>query len=859
MFKTDIAYENWKSKYRYDNEEPLETFKRIADALASVEKDKDYWADKFLKTLIKFGPQGEPVGIKSTPGGRITANVGTEYKKATLINCFIGAPVKNATIQYERSVEDLSPDLIPKTKQSIEYKTDDNADDLFNIFLTIMEQAKTLASEGGYGLNFSFIRPRGSLIKGLGIRHPGVIAYMKIWDSVSECIVKGSDGSYTDKLKNYYKEDAEGIKDKIKAMARKGAMMGCLNVNHPDIEEFVRAKHTSGVLTKFNTSVVISDEFMEAVKNDTLFDLTYKGQIYKKVMARDLYDLIMKACYNRAEPGILFKDNIHRSNPLAYLGECDATNPCGEVPGLSTLTTVCLLGSFNLTQYVEIIDGIPVFNFKAYEEDIPVLLRMLDNVNDITFSPLPSYEWAIINMRQVGMGLNGLGSVLLMLGIPYNSQEALEFTEKLGKIKENVGWAASALLAKEKGTFPVYNKEAFENTHYFKKGPLTEETKNILRKYGARNGKISTNPPLGNSSIVCDLVSNGIEPIFSLEYQRKIICDKWPEGLNEDNVKKQLKFYEEKDFKYWQGEYEGQVYYYEEHNRGLCKVVIVRDYSYQWILDNFPDRSKGAHIQTAHDLEAEDHVKMQAAVQKYVSQSVSKTCNVPKEYPYNKFKNLYMSAWENNLAGFTAYRQGCMESVLSDIEKAETTKEIISRDIKLPDTFNNGPTKIIKKEGCKFYMNFSYLPEDGEMRFPVVFWIYTNAKYKGEQLRLCNKASRKLEKLALECGVDSKIVEGTVQKAHRDYPHNRLGRLISLCLRHNIPRVDILSALMNLDGDNISTLITAVRKFLSETIPDGTRMKGLECENPDCRGSKKNIILISGCKQCEDCGWQSCG
>jgi len=214
MFKTELAREIWASKYKFGNETPYETFQRVARALASVEKNPDEWYEPFLHTLVKIVDK-KPVGLKCTTGGRITANVGTTYKKATLLNCFVAAPISNAKVSYERETENK---LI---RFPIEYETDESPDDLINIFLTITEQAKTLASEGGYGVSFDFIRPRGSIIKGTGIKHPGVVAYMKIWDAVSQCIVQGDADGYVDRIKNYLGEEKfekvkEIIKDSIK-------------------------------------------------------------------------------------------------------------------------------------------------------------------------------------------------------------------------------------------------------------------------------------------------------------------------------------------------------------------------------------------------------------------------------------------------------------------------------------------------------------------------------------------------------------------------------------------------------------------------------------------------------------------
>ena len=1019
MFKTILAREIWSSKYRYGNETPKETFQRVAKALASVEKNPDKWYEKFFNTLVRLDESGEPIGLKCTTGGRITANAGTSYGKATLLNCFVAGPVSNAHVSYKRKTEDGLLEF------PVEFQTDESPDDLLNIFLSILEQAKTLASEGGYGVSFDFIRPRGSIIKGTGIKHPGVVAYMKIWDAVSDCIVQGDADGYVDKIKNYLgKEKFEEAKEFLKKSIRKGALLGALSVTHPDVEEFVRAKQISGILTKFNISVLLTDDFLKAVENDDFFEQSFNGKVLKKIKARELYDLIMRSCYDRAEPGVLFADNMMKNNPIAYLGKVTATNPCiigssilavddgrygvsikqlakegkdisvysrnketnqieikigrnprmtgekkevwkltldddsyliatpdheiptynrrdvclkdleqgeslfsfncdtnhkvkkvefygyedvyniavddnhnyvvltswdddkfirssgicinncGEIPGIATIGTVCLLGSLNLTQYVKIRSdrtknfyssqyNVGAFNsrqeavyfdFDKYSEDIKVFTRMLDNVNDLTYAPLPSYQWIVDNLRQIGMGINGLGSALLMLKIPYNSKNAVEFARKICRLKENLTWQTSALLAKEKGVFKAYVKEKFEATEFFNSERITEETRTLLKLYGARNAKTTTVPPLGNSSLLSDVTSNGIEPVYKLEYERKSICQEWPEGLDTDNVKKHLTYFKEKDYEYWRGMWNGKEYYYEPHNRGLCDINIVRDYGYQWLLDNFPGEDYSKYLVTTNDLTIDDHLNIQEVVQFYNNQSTSKTANLPGDYPFEDFKSLYLKAWKLGLNGFTTYREGSMESVISDINKAGR-REIIQNDIKLPDVFINGDTHIIKKEGKKFYLHFSYLPEDHQKQFPICIWIYTNSKYDVQELKICNKASRNLAKLALSRGISTEIVKETVDKANIDYPHNRLGRLISLCLRHNVLREDIYESLMGINGDNMSTLLTAVRRFLSKTLNDGIKFKTLKC--PVCGGT---VIMEGGCQRCIDCSdFVGCG
>jgi ribonucleoside-diphosphate reductase alpha chain len=526
---------------------------------------------------------------------------------------------------------------------------------------------------------------------------------------------------------------------------------------------------------------------------------------------------------------------------------------CGEISGLATLTTVCLLGSVNLTQYVDIKDEKSIFNWEQYKQDVRTFARMLDNVCDLANAPLPSYEWAIKNFRQYGMGINGLGSAMMMLGIPYNSIEAMDFAREIAKIKENITLQVSALLAKEKGLFPVYNKEKFENTEYFKSDRLTDETKTLIRKHGVRNAKTTTNPPAGTTAIICDNTSNGIEPVYLLEYERKVTRKDWPDGMTQDNVRSLLKKHDKKDYSFWEGIYNGNKYYYEPHNRGLCDVKPLRDYGYQWLLDNFPDKDHSKYLISTKDLSVEDHIAIQSIMQRYCNQSISKTVNLPKKYPFEEFKDLYLMAWKNGLVGLTTYREGSMESVLSSID---SDGGIIKKDLKLPNEFINGPTTIIKREGMKFYIHFSYFPDDSSMKHPVCMWIYTNTEEKGASA-ICNKASRELARLSLSCGIENKIIQHAIEKCKMDYPHNRLGRMVSLCLRHNISRVDVLTALRGIEGDNVSTLLTSVRKFIGKTIEDGTPVKGIKCKNEKCNSDR--MIFEAGCVKCADCGNQDCG
>lgn len=899
-----ISKEAWRTKYRYDGETQLETQIRVARSLADVERiynpnmtdeEVEFYFEKFLFTLVNFelldtvpadiqedvflskisGLAYKAIGLKCTGGGRITANIGTAFYGATLLNCFINYGIKGAKIEYTRRTPCGTVEIPVKIEGS-----EETADNLVNIMVSLMEQTITLASEGGYGINFDFIRPRGSLIGGSGVRHPGVIAYMEAWDKLAEIIVRGDQDGYQDTILNHLtEEELEALKGNVeKAMARKGAMMGVLSIWHPDIEEFVRAKQTKGRLTKFNISPLIDDKFMLTVINDEMYELHFEGTVYKRVKARDLWELIMQSSYNRNEPGVLFEGNMNKINPLLYLGRDNASNPCGEISGNPYLTTVCLLGSVNLTQYVR---TDRTFDFEQYKADVETFARMLENVNDLGNVPLPQYQWALKNVRQYGMGINGLGSALMMMGIRYGSPESVKFVAEVNRIKEDLTWRSSALLAKERGPAGAFRPDFYETPFFKNHCKASDETKQLLLKYGARNLKTTTNPPLGNSSVVCNYVSNGIEPLFFYEYERTYIVDKWPTGLNQDNIKTILSEITAGDATAWKGEYQGKLYYYEPHNRGLCVIEPVMDYGYAWVKEHYPEdiESGASHITSAQELSVQDHLDVQLEVQKYLNQSVSKTVNLPHEYPYEDFKDLYMKAWKGGLVGFTTYRSGTMEAVLalsdeSDKapkgnkfdnflealkdanciqEDAEITEDgVIVNGVKVPEVFDNGSTTIVKREGNKYYMHFSYLQNCD--KHPLALWIYTNGMQDGEYVAM-NRGVKKLQRLLETKGVRADLVNTQAEKL-KGCPHcEKLGKMVSMCLRHNISVVDIITELEGIEDDYISSTLTAVRKFLSNLIPDGTRKTGSVCSS--C-GSDQ-VIFEGGCDKCLDCGYSGCG
>ena len=340
------------------------------------------------------------------------------------------------------------------------------------------------------------------------------------------------------------------------------------------------------------------------------------------------------------------------------------------------------------------------------------------------------------------------------------------------------------------------------------------------------------------------------------DYERTIICG-WPEGLTQENVKTILKEVKIADVICWKGDYDGKTYYYEPHNRGLCQVEIIRDYGYQWVLDNYPETIKEENNPyiTTNDLKIEDHLAIQEVFQTYNDQSVSKTCNIPNKFTFTDFKELYLNAWKRGLNGFTTYRDGTMESVLSKIEEKRQDEEthIIKKTVKLPDKFINGPTHVIKREHAKFYIHFSYTNEDKGLNYPIAMWIQTNHQYIGEAVYV-NRALRSLSDLLRKFEISENYITKLTEKYKNDLPSSKVAKLVSMCLRHNLPIPSIVAALENLEGDNISSLLTAVRKFLSMHIKDGTKITGKKCE---CGSTL--LVYEGGCSKCLDCGSSNCG
>ncbi|MEQ8877111.1 MAG: adenosylcobalamin-dependent ribonucleoside-diphosphate reductase [Phycisphaerales bacterium] len=502
------------------------------------------------------------------PAGRITAGAGTA-RQVTLFNCFVMGTIP------------------------------DNLDGIFN---ALREAALTMQQGGGIGYDFSTIRPRGAEVKGVAADASGPLSFMDVWDAMCRTIMS--------------------------AGSRRGAMMATMRCDHPDIEDFVAAKADASRLRMFNLSVLVSDAFMEAVKADGPWELTFGGKVYHTIQARDLWNRIMQATYDFAEPGVIFIDRINQANNLAYCETISATNPCGEQP--LPPYGACLLGSINLARLVrEPFENTAHVDDTELDELVGTAIRMMDDVVDVSNFPLEQQRQEAQAKRRIGLGVTGLADALLMKGMRYGSEEAAEQTERWMHRIARAAYLASVELAKEKGAFPLFDADAFLASGTMQ--AMDEDVRAAVAEHGIRNALLTSVAPTGTISLYAGNVSSGIEPVFAYAYTRKVL---------------------QKD--------------------GSRTEEEVEDYAVQMWRDKFGDAELPDYFVNAQMLAPEEHVRMQAAAQKWVDSSISKTINVPEDIGFEAFKNVYMQAYETGCKGCTTYRPNDVTgSVLSVSEKAD--------------------------------------------------------------------------------------------------------------------------------------------------------------------------------------------
>ncbi|MBL0569393.1 adenosylcobalamin-dependent ribonucleoside-diphosphate reductase [Aeromonas hydrophila] len=632
----DTSFEIWDSKYRLKSKDGVpidgtidETYQRVARALAGQESQPDVWYEPFLWALRNG----------AIPAGRITSNAGAfEHKPATsTINCTVSG-----------TIEDSMDDILGK----------------------VHEAGLTLKAGCGIGYDFSTLRPRGAFVSGAGAYTSGPLSFMDIYDKM--CFTVSSAGG------------------------RRGAQMGTMDIRHPDVVEFIQAKREDGRLRQFNLSLLITEEFVKAVKEDAPWQLIFPytareveqdgitlddptqvfwadwpnregvvfnelGQVackvYKTLPARKLWNVIMTSTYDYAEPGFILIDKVNQMNNNWFCEEIRATNPCGEQP--LPPYGACLLGSVNLTRFVrDPFTEQAAFDWSAFRKVVAIFTRMLDNVVEINQLPLAKQREEIISKRRHGMGFLGLGSALTMLRIKYGSAAAVAFTEQVSQELAMTGWRESLALAKEKGPAPIMEQE-FEVTgkllrlrpemaadgiklgdkvkgkvlharysRYMQQVAEVDPTLVAeLAEVGGRFTHHSSIAPTGTISLsLANNASNGIEPSFAHHYSRNVIK---PGKKSKESV---------------------DVYSYEL----LAYRELVNPAAMPYAEDEatrLPD-----YFITADDISPAQHVDIQAAAQRWIDSSISKTANVPTDFPFEQFKDIYLYASDSGLKGCTTFR-----------------------------------------------------------------------------------------------------------------------------------------------------------------------------------------------------------
>ena len=566
-----IAAQIWDMKYRLKGSDgfPIDrtledSWLRVANALSVTEEDPAFWSKEFYSALEDF---------KFLPAGRIIAGAGSD-RQVTLFNCFVMGTIP---------------------------------DDMGGIFENLKEAALTMQQGGGIGYDFSSLRPKGAVVKGVCAYASGPLSFMDVWDAMCRTI--------------------------ISAGYRRGAMMATMRCDHPDIEDFISAKQEAGRLNMFNLSVLVTDPFMDAVKSDGNWDLVFGGKPYRSIRARDLWDCIMQSTYKAAEPGVIFIDRINRLNNLHYCEDIKATNPCGEQP--LPPYGACDLGSINLAQLVHV-PFTPEARLDEVElaRIVPLAVRMLDNVIDVSTFPLETQAQEAKSKRRIGLGVTGLADALIMCRVRYGSPEAIRIVGSWMEMIRRLAYHASVELAAEKGAFPLFDGEAYLAGDTIM--GLDEDIRQSIKANGIRNGLLTSIAPTGTISLLAGNVSSGIEPVFSYEYQRDVIS-----------------------------------------NDGTKRPEAVTDYAYSLFRTLYgSEATLPSYFVEAAELKPEDHLVMQAAVQEFVDSSISKTINLPQSIPFESFKDVYAQAYQLDCKGCTTYRPNDITGAVLKPNQAKPVHEI---------------------------------------------------------------------------------------------------------------------------------------------------------------------------------------
>ncbi|MFA6217926.1 MAG: vitamin B12-dependent ribonucleotide reductase [Candidatus Omnitrophota bacterium] len=736
-------------------ETPEEMFHRVAKAIALA--DKDYGQDE--KEIVKLEDDFYRImsSLEFVPNSPCLMNAGKELGQ--LSACF--------TLPIEDAME--------------------------SIFETLKSTSLIHKSGGGTGFSFSRLRPKNAVVKTTGGVASGPISFMKVYDAATEAVKQGG--------------------------TRRGANMGILRVDHPDILEFITCKENNKLITNFNISVAITDEFMESLEAGKSYDLMdpHTNKPVQKISAKEVFDLIVKQAHKNGEPGVIFIDRINEYNPTPKLGMIESTNPCGEQPLLPYES--CDLGSLNLDRMYKKKNAGYEVDWDKLREITRLAVCFLDNLIDVNKFPLPQIEKATKLTRKIGLGVMGWASLLIRLGIPYNSDEAVLLAEKLMAFILDESVKKSQELAREKGVFPAYKGSTWE-----KEG------------VSIRNATLTTIAPTGTISIIAGPCSSGVEPLFAIVYYRNVMDN---DKLVEveplfEAVARQRGFY----------------------SRELMEKIAETGSLHN--IEGIPEDVKKMFV-TAHDIAPEWHVKMQAAFQKYTHNAVSKTINFPHEACLDDVRKAYLLAYTLDCKGITVYRDRSREEQVLNI--AYKQPAVIAQESKLevgkiaprprPEVITGTTTKV--STGCgNLYVTIN-IDEEGKP-----FELFTQMGKAGGCAASQLEALGRLVSLAFRSGIEVKSIIEQLRNIRCPSPSWEKGQRIFSC-SDAIARVverRLINGHLHLHASSLEIESKAMKhSYVEESSTDMKSRGDIVGVCPDCGGALRHE---EGCVKCQACGFSKC-
>ena len=769
-FHAPIAEQIWDAKYRFKEADGTPIDNTVEDTWRRIAKALASAEGDNLAPIIEEQFYEALEDFRFLTAGRITAGAGTG-RMVTLFNCYVMGTIP---------------------------------DSLNGIFEMLKEAALTMQQGGGIGYDFSTLRPKGALVKKLGADASGPLSFMDCWDSMCRTIMS--------------------------AGSRRGAMMGTMRCDHPDIRDFITAKQDSARLRMFNLSVLVTDDFMKAVEDNADWSLQFDGKVYEVTKARELWDLIMKSTYDYAEPGVIFIDRINKDNNLRYCETISATNPCGEQP--LPPYGACLLGSVNMAKMVDHpFEKNASLNVPLLKETVARAIRMMDNVVDVSNFPLPAQQQEAYDKRRLGLGVTGVADMLIMMGVTYGSDDAVKVMDFVAREIALAAYWASVELAKEKGAFPKFDANGYLASGTFAQRlcEYDPDLEAAIRKHGIRNSHLTSIAPTGTISLYAGNVSSGIEPVFAYEYTRKV--------LQKDGSKTEELVQDYAVKAYWDWFGEGG----SEHPGDL------------------PD-----YFVSAQTLPPAAHLKMQAAAQKWVDSSISKTINLPEDISFEDFKEVYWRAYEMGCKGCTTYRPNDVTGSVLSVEpkkKEEVKSPLVEADFSeiemrvlaameptpRPETLD-GSTYKLKYGMDSIYITITDIEENGQVRPFEVFINSKNVEHFAWTIGMARMISAIFRRPHDSRFVVQELKEVFDPKGGQfmkgKYVPSMLAAIGGIIENH-------MMRIGYIEGKEVSM----TKPTADEPPVMGTIKAPKAC--PNCHGY--NFKSESGCEVCVDCGHSKCG